>query len=443
MPRALWQGHTCGVTVPCLTSVLSLVVTPTGPTASALAVASATEDDPQARAALRARFIEAATAAGRAGRLQTGVRWWLKYVVFGRQRVPWTECEQMGSLQVKIDAENLLVDFAIWLATCRPSGRPISARTVLRYTQQVRRWHLQTFRTELCGGLDNSVITAACKGAAALVTQPRTIRRWGVRTQDLCKAMEQELAKSGEDVMWRAALSVGFCALMRGCELARQPAEAFSTIKHLTRADVRFRRSRATGEMYAVLTMRVGKTGTHKEREVIIGSGGSMVDALQALIDMERADPIADPLERARTPLFRRADGSAITVGQLRRVIKTLMERLGLDPRRFGAHSLRIGGATAALAAGLSPAAIRAAGRWGSDVYTIYTRLSRESAFGLTAAIGSSAFEDVERSVAFVDEELTFTTEEMLPGDISFLERSDIDAVMADEEEDWADGDEP
>ena len=52
-------------------------------------------------------------------------------------------------------------------------------------------------------------------------------------------------------------------------------------------------------------------------------------------------------------------------------------------------------------------------------------------------------FEDVERSVAFVDEELTFTTEEMLPGDISFLERSDIDAVMADEEEDWADGDEP
>ena len=50
------------------------------------------------------------------------------------------------------------------------------------------------------------------------------------------------------------------------------------------------------------------------------------------------------------------------------------MASIGLDPARFGAHSLRIGGATAALAAGLSPATIRAAGRWASDVYMLYTR---------------------------------------------------------------------
>ena len=49
------------------------------------------------------------------------------------------------------------------------------------------------------------------------------------------------------------------------------------------------------------------------------------------------------------------------------------MASIGLDPARFGAHLLRIGGATAALAAGLSPAAIRAAGRWASDVYMLYT----------------------------------------------------------------------
>jgi len=50
-------------------------------------------------------------------------------------------------------------------------------------------------------------------------------------------------------------------------------------------------------------------------------------------------------------------------VEQVRGTVKYLMLSLGLDPRKFGAHSLRIGGATAALSAGLSPAAIRAAGR--------------------------------------------------------------------------------
>ena len=89
------------------------------------------------------------------------------------------------------------------------------------------------------------------------------------------------------------------------------------------------------------------------------------------------------------------------------------MQQRGLDPARFGAHSLRIGGATAALAAGLSPAAIRAAGRWGSDVYQVYTRATREAAFGLTSVIGSTPFQDLERGVEFVDEDLFYTTEDV------------------------------
>lgn len=112
----------------------------------------------------------------------------------------------------------------------------------------------------------------------------------------------------------------------------------------------------------------------------------------------------------ATTPLFRHADGEAVSVKDIRRMVKWMMLQLGLDPARFGAHSLRIGGATAALAAGLSPAAIRAAGRWGSDVYAIYTRATREAAFGLTTVIGSTPFQDLERGVEFIDEELFYTT---------------------------------
>ena len=58
----------------------------------------------------------------------------------------------------------------------------------------------------------------------------------------------------------------------------------------------------------------------------------------------------------ATPPLFRHG-GAAFTVEGVRAMVKAMMASIGLDPARFGAHSLRIGGATAALAAGLSRAA--------------------------------------------------------------------------------------
>jgi hypothetical protein len=112
------------------------------------------------------------------------------------------------------------------------------------------------------------------------------------------------------------------------------------------------------------------------------------------------------------------------------------MRRLGLEPRRFGAHSLRIGGATAALAAGMNPATIRAAGRWSSEVYRIYCRLSRQSAAGVATTIGSTPFEDLERGVKFVDEELMLTADEVPSGLVSsYIERDLLEDAWECEDE--------
>jgi len=80
------------------------------------------------------------------------------------------------------------------------------------------------------------------------------------------------------------------------------------------------------------------------------------------------------------TPLFRHADGGAFTRVDMAAMVKRLMEGIGLDPARFGAHSLQIGGTTAALAAGVAPSLIRVLGRWSSDIYRIFCRLSVEAA---------------------------------------------------------------
>ena len=118
----------------------------------------------------------------------------------------------------------------------------------------------------------------------------------------------------------------------------------------------------------------------------------------------------------------------AVGVSTVRGMVKALMRSLGYDPCAFGAHSLRIGGASAAFAAGIEPSAIRLAGRWSSDVYEIYVRLSRQAASRLGRVIGSTAFNDLERG-EFVSEEL-----EMRPLELNHEEAFRDEALVADTE---------
>lgn len=92
-------------------------------------------------------------------------------------------------------------------------------------------------------------------------------------------------------------------------------------------------------------------------------------------------------------------------------MIRFLMGLLGLDGKLFGAHSLRIGGATAALAGRAAPEVIRLAGRWNSDLWEIYSRVSSEAVGAVSKLVCSTAFHDLERG--FHAEELEMLPEEM------------------------------
>ena len=82
------------------------------------------------RSALRKGFVDRALAGGPRSR-STGVRWFVKYCLYGRGTLPFTSLSRDSPLAAKLEAEQLLMDFAIWLAICRPSGRPISAKSIL------------------------------------------------------------------------------------------------------------------------------------------------------------------------------------------------------------------------------------------------------------------------------------------------------------------------
>ena len=90
------------------------------------------------------------------------------------------------------------------------------------------------------------------------------------------------------------------------------------------------------------------------------------------------------------------------------------MEAAGRDPKVYDGHSLRISGATAAHAANTPPSLIRLMGRWSSDIYEIYCRLSLKSALGVGQPILSAQV--TAAAEAFHDENL-----EMLPSEVGRL----------------------
>ena len=68
------------------------------------------------------------------------------------------------------------------------------------------------------------------------------------------------------------------------------------------------------------------------------------------------------------------SDGSPVTPQQIRTVLKTLIQRLNLDPNLYEMHSFRVGMASDMLKRGIKIEKIKLAGRWKSNAVFKYIR---------------------------------------------------------------------
>ena len=356
------------------------------------------------------------------------------------------ETDLSDPLAAKVADEAFLMDFALWLVLSKPTGRSISVDTAAKYISTVKAWHLRRFHRRIGADLELAGLKDMLKGMRRELGVPPKKVRYGsvwnaahkcaaVRTQDLAKAMSTAYAPLAPGVgndterlnrlNKKAALATAFCGLLRAAEMALQPGETWHPELNLSRADVKFYYDEY-GALYVVLMMRPCKNGKYlrgKTVPIVLAGGGTLIDPVSALWELYAGDPVPDAVEHV-TPLFRlrsRGTTGSLTVDQVRIEVKTLMSSLGLDPARFGAHSLRIGGATAAAAAGVPPSVIRVMGRWNSDIFEIYTRLTQQAAARMTGVIGSTPFDDLERG-AFHTEEL-----EMLPSEMDVAPELDGD----------------
>ena len=115
-------------------------------------------------------------------------------------------------------------------------------------------------------------------------------------------------------------------------------------------------------------------------------------------------DPVA-PVAAAATPLFRNPrTGSILFVDEVRSRLRRCMSAIGLDGSTYGAHSLRIGGATALAWWRAGPSVIQDLGHWRSDAYLRYVRSRRSEVDQWTQRIASADTDDFETDYVAVDD---------------------------------------
>ena len=268
---------------------------------------------------------------------------------------------------------------------CVHAYRTLSHATILVYLAAVRHGHLeQGFSDPL---VDRPLLTYLCKGIKRHQGSCTAARL--PLTSDLLVAVRTALTEShslfprDKQLLW-AAITMGFYGFLRGGEFTTQSSHTYQPALHLLRQDLTL----SPGH-YSIL-IKGSKTDPYRATTTVMvaatGTATCPVKAMKAFLRATRHN-------RADRPLFTLSTGKYLTRHALTDAIRTLLLATGLTPEqaaRYSSHSLRIGAATAAAAAGLPTWLIQTAGRWRSDAYKRYIRAPKRALLTVAPALAQS-----------------------------------------------------
>lgn len=315
----------------------------------------------------------------------------------------------------RLKEEELAMRFAHYLV----NEVGVAPDTAKKYISTVQTWHARKTGVSLGGNLHFHRLPKLLLGyenlAALLPRKPKMVRH-GVRPQWLARALEYKRERMLSSIQISIGLleakfeniaactECAFAGLLRGGELT---STDFNRYRDVSRADVKFIHKGPKGP-YAIIRTRNSKAKGSKrwdKIQVYLPSGGKYIDPYRALVRLFEMDPVEEK-DMATTPLFRDpATRKAVTIVQLRNNVKDLMVSIGLDGTKYGAHSLRIGGATALYALGIDALTIKTLGRWSSEAYQLYIRQCASKAFTAAKSACSERVDDLAQEACFIDDD--------------------------------------
>ena len=210
--------------------------------------------------------------------------------------------------------------------------------------------------------------------------------RFGISPQLLeeciCALRRDHSLPRWDRCMLQAAFTMAFFGLLRASEFTYPSPnpKCFDGSSHLTTQDISFSQEDA-------LNVHLKGSKTDQLRHgmgITIGATQSRSCPVKA---MKRYLQIRPCQQRRKIPLFLFENGDLLTrsslVWHLRRQLKTFQ----VNPNLYSSHSFRIGGATAAAAAGLPSWQIQELGRWRSQAFRRYMRVPNASLRGICKAL--------------------------------------------------------
>ena len=167
------------------------------------------------------------------------------------------------------------------------------------------------------------------------------------------------LAPRDKALYW-AACTLAFFGLLRVSEYTSPKTSEYDPSRHLLLTDITIRQ----GNIYVFI--KSSKTDPFREGcTIMIGSTSSILCAVKAIKRFRL-------LRGSRFgPLFTFRDGTYLTRLRLVTFLRDIFTDVNINT-----HSFRIGGASALSSAGISDAQIKILGRWNSNCFTRYLRLS-------------------------------------------------------------------
>jgi len=263
--------------------------------------------------------------------------------------------------------------------------------TIKNYLAGVRQLHLQR---------GHEWVPIASRHAVAATLQG-VKRCWGRPPKPVMPLTLADLAKMavlisphdlGQEALW-AAILVGFFGLFRKDNLTTGKAGAWNSRGALVRDDVLFHMDGSV----VWIRVRHSKTIQCGERHhwvplrAVPGSRLCPVRALMRLMERTAGRPGDSALFVMEKVTGRRAAVVPMTHDALVAGIKSLAERVGLDPSSYAGHSLRRGGATAAMRLDVASIYIKMQGDWKSDCFERYCELDTEQKLILPGAMAEAA----------------------------------------------------
>lgn len=377
-------------------------------TAAERHIAEATQPGFLAAASAGVQQARAASCAdGAANSTHSAVTSWGRFTILGLRCAMRRPLDPLAtSLERKLREVDLVEAWAWWLVV----HVGVNTETAWSYVGVVNAWHERAYGVRLAGGLSLARVHSMLDGLQRLSGAPVVRRRRiGVRPRHLRDGIAAALdpRRDAAHANLAALFESGLVALARAGELAAGRG-GFNPRVHPSRRDVHFTFDRH-GQLLDCVIFIVNSKARGAERfrkmPMHLPVRGSLLSPGLSLFHLCHCIDHVPYEAEPSTPLFRVPSTNAIlTVAAVRTQLRRCMSAIGQDGSAYGAHSLRIGGATAMAWLQYPREAIMTRGRWRSDAYLRYIRERRLEDRRFAAGVASADTDDYEADFVGIDE---------------------------------------